>query len=112
MDLKDLRIANERRDKEWDPEHKLSLSYKSNEMAGECGEACNEVKKLERELLGIKGSTTTLQKAADELADVIITADLVAMALGINLSTAVINKFNATSRKVGLSVYIMPEYEE
>lgn len=43
---------------------------------------------------------------ADELADVIIAADLVASELGIDLGQAVADKFNATSRKHGMATLI------
>lgn len=98
-----LRAANLARQQEWDPGDKLSLAYRLNELAGETGEACNVGKKLERERLGIRGSRDTVEHLAEELADVVICADLVAMSEGIDLDTAVAAKFNATSEKVGLS---------
>ena len=53
--LADLRAANVTRQKEWDSLGQLTLAYRGNELAGEVGEACNVIKKLEREKLGIKG---------------------------------------------------------
>ncbi|MBI1261281.1 MAG: nucleotide pyrophosphohydrolase [Rhizobiales bacterium] len=97
-----LRAANEARQKEWDKGAKIDLSYRGNEMAGETGEACNIIKKLERERLGIVGSRATLEQLAEELADVIICVDLIAMSVGINMEAAVRSKFNVTSEKVGL----------
>lgn len=102
LNLKDIRVANAARQEEWDPESKVDMLYRSNELAGETGEACNVVKKLAREALGIRGSRATIQDLAEELADVIICADLVAMEAGIDLGKAVRDKFNATSEKVGL----------
>lgn len=98
-----LRLANEARQREWDAGNQLSLAYRGNELAGEVGEACNVIKKLERERLGIAGSRDTLEHLAQELADVVICVDLVAMAAGIDLKAAVRDKFNATSEKVGLN---------
>ncbi len=98
----DLRIANHKRQKEWDKDNKLSLSFRGNEMAGEVGEACNIIKKLERETLGIRGSRATIHDLAEELSDIIICVDLIAMSKGIDLSEAIIRKFNATSHKQGL----------
>jgi NTP pyrophosphatase (non-canonical NTP hydrolase) len=98
-----LREANIARNKEWNPNNSITLTYRATEFAGEAGEACNEIKKLERERLGIAGSRTTLAKLAEELADVIICADLIAMHEGIDLDAAVRAKFNATSEKVGLN---------
>lgn len=99
-----LRAANIARQAEWDTSSDgLSLAYRGNELAGEVGEACNIIKKLERERLGIRGSRATLAQLAEELADVVICADLIANAAGIDLDAAVTAKFNATSEKVGLA---------
>lgn len=97
-----LRRTNIQRQHEWDSENQISLSYRGNELAGETGEACNIIKKLERERLGIKGSRATIKQLSEELADIIICADLIAMHEGIDLEQAVRDKFNATSEKVGL----------
>lgn len=97
-----LRAANEARQKEWDKDARITLSYRGNELAGEIGEACNVIKKLDRERLGIKGSCDTVEHLAEELADGIICIDLIAMAEGIDLNAAVARKFNMTSEKVGL----------
>lgn len=97
-----LRAANAARQAEWDKDDRITAAYRGNELAGEVGEACNIIKKLERERLGIRGSRATLAQLAEELADVVICADLIAMAYGIDLNEAVANKFNATSEKVGL----------
>lgn len=100
--LNDLRRANEARQAEWCPDQVPDLSFRGNELAGETGEACNVVKKLERERLGWRGSRATLEQLAEELADVVICADLTAMTAGVDLHAAVAAKFNATSEKVGL----------
>lgn len=97
-----LRRSNIERQHEWDSDSQISLSYRGNELAGETGEACNIIKKLERERLGIKGSRATREELAEELSDIIICVDLIAMHEGIDLEESVRNKFNATSKKVGL----------
>lgn len=122
-----LREANIARQAEWDTDDQITLAFRGNEMAGEVGEALeaalsrilslgqlvglasasgrasNIIKKLERERMGIKGSRATLDELAQELADIVICADLVAMSAGIELmEQAVPDKFNATSEKVGL----------
>jgi NTP pyrophosphatase (non-canonical NTP hydrolase) len=74
-----LRKANQTRQAEWDVDSQITLAYRANELAGEMGEACNVIKKLERERLGIRGSRDTIAHLAEELADVVICADLVAM---------------------------------
>ncbi len=103
-----LRAANERRQAEWDADNQISLAYRGNELAGEVGEACNIIKKLERERIGIRGSRATQAQLAEELADVVICADLIAMSEGIDLlDHAVPDKFNATSKKYGLSTRLL-----
>ena len=98
-----LREANIEREREWDKDNVITLSYRGNEMAGECGEACNIIKKLERAKLGLKGNTATVQQLADELADVVICADLIAMDMEIDLfGKAIPEKFNKTSIKYDL----------
>lgn len=101
-----LRMANVERDKEWNPNNVLSLSFRGNELGGETGEAQNIIKKLERELLGLRGSRATKEQLAEELADIVICVDLIAMHVGIDLGGAVINKFNETSDKQNLKVKI------
>jgi NTP pyrophosphatase (non-canonical NTP hydrolase) len=102
-DLATLRAANVAREVEWDPDHRITLAYRGNELAGEVGEACNIIKKLERERIGIRGSRATKDELAEELADVLICLDLIAMHAGIDLSLALRDKFNATSEKYRLS---------
>ena len=97
-----LRDSNQKRQDEWDSDNQISLSYRGNELAGEVGEACNIIKKLERERLGIRGSRADKTQLAEELADIIICVDLIAMHEDIDLAQAVAKKFNATSEKYGL----------
>ena len=61
--------------------------------AGEMGELCNLIKKLRR------GENVPKQDVAGEIADTIIYLDLLAARLGIDLTEAVINKFNETSQR-------------
>jgi NTP pyrophosphatase (non-canonical NTP hydrolase) len=107
LTLKHLCEVAEVRSKEWkSPEGYVGLLYSSNEMAGEVGEFCNEVKKLVREGFDMPGSRTTLQKLKDELADVVICVANMAHRLQIDLDRAVVNKFNETTQKVGLSTHL------
>lgn len=103
-----LREANEHRQREWDRDNKITLAFRGNELGGECGEAQNVIKKLERERLGIRGSRATLDDLADELADVVICADLIAMQVGIDLKEAVRRKFNRTSEANNLRTRLVP----
>lgn len=97
------------RQAEWDPSDAITPSYRGNELAGEVGEACNVIKKLDRERLGLVGSRDTVKHLAEELADVVIVADLIAADFGIDLDAAVRGKFNATSEKVGLRTRLIAE---
>jgi NTP pyrophosphatase (non-canonical NTP hydrolase) len=125
-----LVAANIARDKEWDPDDKIDAAFRGVEHGGEVGEAAAEVaallhcalamidhtaasgrvqniiKKLERERHGIRGSRSTTEALGTELADDIITAYLIGMHYGIDLDEEIEKKFNATSRKQGLSVIL------
>ena len=105
--LSDLRAANVARQAEWCPDQVPDLSFRGNELGGECGEAQNIIKKLERERHGWRGSRASLDDLAQELADVVICADLCAMTAGVDLAAAVVAKFNATSEKVGLATRLV-----
>ena len=102
LDLRDLQAANASRQDEWPGAQAVTPSYRGNELAGEVGEACNVIKKLERMRLGIAGSTDTVEHLAEELGDVIICVALIANEFAIDISDATRAKFNATSEKVGL----------
>ena len=72
-------------------------------MAGECGEACNEIKKLRR-LDGADSSgdikdrrSELIDKIGKELADLVIYADLLATRLDLDLGREVVKKFNEVS---------------
>ena len=103
MSLEQLRDANKRRHKEWAHGEDVGLSFRGVELAGEVGEVCNEIKKLERVRLNLVGGKTDLDGIKEELADVMICADLIAMDLGIELGPEIQRKFDKTSRKYGLA---------
>ena len=115
-----LREANISRNAEWNTTGEtLRPSFRGNEAGGETGEAIeaalanllqlavvtgrmqNVLKKIERGQLGIKGSTATVEDLADELGDMQICLDLVAMDFKIDLFEATSRKFNRTSDKLG-----------
>lgn len=112
LTLAQLREANVKRQAIWCSDEVPDLSFRGNELAGETGEANNVIKKLERERLGWRGSRDTVEHLAEELADVVICADLCAITAGIDLSAAVVAKFNATSVKVGIDVTLPSETRE
>jgi NTP pyrophosphatase (non-canonical NTP hydrolase) len=103
-----LSAMNSLRAKQWttsggDP---TSLTFAATELAGEVGELCNAIKKLERLRLGMAGGKDTTENIKEELGDVVICVDLLARKLNIDLGQSVIDKFNATSRKHGFTITI------
>lgn len=102
--LQKLRAANIARDRQWNPDNLLTLTFRGNELAGEVGEACNILKKIERERLGLVGSRASLAALAHELADILICVDLIAMEFNLDLEPAVRSKFNNTSAERNLTV--------
>ena len=99
--LDELKKLNAKRMIEWTGGDELSLEFHGVELAGEVGEVCNEIKKLVRATLGMTGGETEVDDLAEELADVIICVDLIATKAGVDLSNAIRQKFNKTSRKHG-----------
>lgn len=95
-----LRTANITRAIEWcGPDNKCSLEFNTIELCGETGELANAIKKYLRFKMGIPGGVNNLDNIREEIADVVICADLLAESLGINLGDAVRDKFNRTSEK-------------
>ncbi len=74
-----------------------SLTDWMTAVAGETGELANVVKKVRRGDFTIDEAHTML---ADEAADIVIYLDIFCANAGINLSEAIVNKFNKTSKKV------------
>ena len=64
------------------------------------------LKRLKRSDKGMVGGVNTDIDLEEEMADTFITFDLLAASLGIDLEKAITEKFNKTSRKYGLSVFI------
>lgn len=103
-----LSETNLRRCLRWHPSglNSWSLSDWATATAGELGEACNVIKKINRERDGLAGngelSLERLQAMlADEIADTAIYLDLLAQAAGIDLQAAIVRKFNAVSERNG-----------
>lgn len=78
----------------------------SNALAGEVGETCNLAKKM------LIGEKIPLKDIADELADVVIYADLLANKLGIELGSAVRAKFNRVSTRVSSNVFLSTKLDK
>lgn len=80
-------------------------------IAGECGEMCSAIKKLNRVRVGaenrndgdrsIEDIETGIKKVAQEMADVIIYMPMLAAVLGIDLEKAIIETFNKKSEEYG-----------
>ena len=114
LSFKDLRAVNVPRCEE--VFHKLddwSPTDWATAMAGECGEACNEIKKL-RCLDGSdsnpyfpEGRKAITERIAIELADLVICTDLLAARLEIDLGEAVADKFNRVSLKLGSTYFLL-----
>ena len=103
ISFSDLRDAIVLRTSKWNNGKPCGIEFAAVELAGEAGEVCNAVKKLSRLQRGMVGGIDTTENIAEELADLVICADLLAMEIGINLGVAVANKFNTTSIKYGFS---------
>ena len=101
--------ANRARNKFWDPEGKLNVGFFALEHAGEVGEVCNNIKKLWREQLGLKGSHVSEEQVLSELADDLITFALLCDALDFTpaqIRGAVQRTFNKKSKELSLPVML------
>ncbi len=85
VDFATLRAANLARQAEWTGNEQADIAFRALEVADECGEVAGAVKKLLRAQRGICGSTMTLEDVADEIGDTIISLDLLACELRIEL---------------------------
>ena len=108
-----LRLANIARTKEYLVDGdgnpvELDPNFRALELLGEKGEVFNELKKLQRHKLGLAGGKSTTDDLAEELADVVISIDEIAMDHGINLRKAIVDKFNKTSTKLDLETKMEP----
>lgn len=104
--LKQLKYANQERVEifghtieDW------SLPEWGNAVAGEVGELCNIIKKVNRGDMTLEEANQT-EVIANEAADVVCYLDLLCQKAGIDLATAIVNKFNAVSHKKGSDIKI------
>lgn len=99
--------TNLRRCQRWHPGGitSWSLSDWAVALAGELGEACDVIKKLNRARDGLIGNRMNeeelLAELPKELADIYLYLDLLAQAAGIDLAAAVRAKFNEVSDRNG-----------
>lgn len=108
--FKNLREKNNERQKLWTGAERVDVLFRAVEFAGEAGEVSNAVKKLYRAKNGIIGNTKNIddlmENLIEEIGDVIITLDLLANEYDINIEEAVKTKFNKTSIKVNIPVFM------
>ena len=111
-----FRAANVRRCVKWHPEGIKSWSPADwlTAVTGELGELASLLKMRNRERDGLPGNkfSPTDKQIADELADVITYLDLLAAALDVDLETAVIEKFNEVSERVGFDDRLIAKAEQ
>lgn len=89
------------------------LTYWTTALAGEVGELCNMIKKMQRvEKGGIDGGSSYTAKdiskamLKEEIGGIAIYLDLLASLLDIDLEDAIIDTFNSKSEKYGLKQFI------
>lgn len=102
-----LRNANLVRDVEWNSAaERISIAWRANEFAGELGELANLVKKIARVRMKLKHApvdeNALLSQAADELADVLICLDLLAMDLGLNTRDILLKSLDSRKAPHGI----------
>ena len=109
----ELRSANSSRLKLWHENAKREwiASDWSNAAAGEMGECCNAVKKLQRirdglfnineEARQLTSEDEAIKFVGKEAADTIIYLDLLLLYLGVNLDNFIVEVFNKKSEEYG-----------
>mgnify|MGYP000918158283 len=90
------------------PGYDWPLSRWGNALAGEVGEACNIIKKIERGDYTDEEREGANAQLADELCDILTYVDLLAHRAGIDLSSATYKKWNEVSVRVGSAVRLLP----
>lgn len=115
ISFQDLREVNVTRCIRWHPptSEPWTCADWSNALCGEAGELANVVKKVRRQQTGaVNAGDPSMEQlvkmVGDELADVVIYADLVAHHFGLDLSAAVTSKFNRVSEKYGFPERLSP----
>jgi NTP pyrophosphatase (non-canonical NTP hydrolase) len=110
MEMEHFARVNLTRCLRWHPEglNSWSLSDWAVALAGETGELCNVVKKLNRIRDQLAGNKAGVDEAglraalADEIGDVFAYLDLVAQAAGLSLEHCARDKFNRVSERLNM----------
>lgn len=109
LDLAAMRPVNVQRAKEgFKCYDNQPLTYWTTALAGEVGELCNMIKKMQRvERGGLDGGSSysakdiTKEMLKEEIGGIAIYLDLLASLLDISLEDAIIDTFDAKSEKYG-----------
>ena len=117
LDLAAMRPVNVQRAKEgFKCYDNQPLTYWTTALAGEVGELCNMIKKIQRvERGGLDGGSSYTAKdiskemLKEEIGGIAIYLDLLASLLDISLEEAIIDTFNSKSDKYGFSQRIATE---
>lgn len=108
--FRDFQRINRYRSNRWMKSDSPPLMYFSNAMAGETGEVCNAVKKLERITQGLRNKENGVdktnipeleQKVANECADSIIYALIILDRLGFDAQAVISDVFDQKSIEYG-----------
>jgi NTP pyrophosphatase (non-canonical NTP hydrolase) len=116
LDLTTFRPLNVKRAKEgFKCYDNQPLTYWTTALAGEVGELCNMIKKMQRvELGGVDGGSSYTAKdinkemLKEEIGGIAIYLDLMASLLDISLEEAIIDTFNSKSEKYNFQQFITP----
>jgi NTP pyrophosphatase (non-canonical NTP hydrolase) len=116
LDLSTFRLLNVQRAKDgFKCYDNQPLTYWTTALAGEVGELCNMIKKLQRvEKGGVDGGSSYTAKdinkemLKEEIGGIAIYLDLMASLLDINLEEAIIDTFNSKSKKYGFEQFVKP----
>lgn len=116
LDLSAMRPVNVLRAKEgFKCYDNQPLTYWTTALAGEVGELCNMIKKMQRvEKGGVDGGSSysakdiTKEMLKEEIGGIAIYLDLLASLLDIDLEEAIIDTFNSKSVKYGFNQFITP----
>jgi NTP pyrophosphatase (non-canonical NTP hydrolase) len=114
LDLSALRPLNVQRATEgFKCYNNQPLTYWTTALAGEVGELCNMIKKMQRvERGGVDGGSSytakdiTKEMLKEEIGGIAIYLDLLASLLDISLEEAIIDTFNSKSEKYGFEQFI------
>ena len=100
----DLRTANLARRGAWGGAV-WDLPRWGNALAGEVGELCNVIKKIDRGDFTLESARA---QVAHEAADVLTYLDLLTFYAGVSLEDAAVEKWNEVSRRVGSFIRLKP----